>query len=66
MGQPTETNDTKALSQMSSGEIKKKIRDMYQLRREVHENISNCKRVFELAGEIIDVCEAELRERGHL
>lgn len=66
MGQPTETNDTKALSQMSSGEIKKKICDMYKLRREVHENISNCKRVFELAGEIIDVCESELRERGHL
>lgn len=62
----TETTDTKALSKMTSAEIKKKIRDMYQLRREVHENISNCKRVFELAGDIIDVCEAELRERGHL
>ena len=61
-----EKNDTKALSEMSSGEIKKKIRDMYQLRREVHENISNCKKVFQLAGDIIDVCEAELRERGHL
>lgn len=66
MGQPTEPTNIIPLSEMSSGEIKKKICNMYKLRREVHENISNCKRVFELAGEIIDLCEAELRERGHL
>lgn len=61
-----EQTNIQPLSEMSSSDIKKKIRDMYKLRREVHENISHCKRVFELAGNIIDVCEAELRERGHL
>lgn len=55
--------ETKDMSQL---ELQKKIRDMYQLKRDLYANISNCKRVIKDADDIIDACEAELRKRGHI
>ena len=63
MGQPG-FNET--ISELSTNEINKKIRDMYALRRECYQQISLFKRIIEDTGKIVDVCERELRERGHL
>ena len=66
MGQPIpEVDLTVKLSEMTSNEISKKIRDMYQLRRACHEQVSHYKEIFKDAGEIIDCCEKELMRRGH-
>lgn len=62
MGQPVE----KKLSEMTTNEISKKIRDMYQLRRDCRQQISRFNDIFQDAGNIIDCCEAELRKRGHI
>lgn len=56
----------KSANQMSQLELQKKIRDMYQLKRDLYANISNCKRVIKDADDVIDACEAELRKRGHI
>lgn len=58
--------EEKKISEMSKLEIQKKIRNMYQLKREIYANISNCKRVLKDADDVIDACEAELRKRGHI
>lgn len=62
MGQPIEQK----LSDMTTNEIQKKIRDMYQLRRDVRDQIRRFNDIFEDAGNIIDCCEKELRKRGHI
>lgn len=62
MGQPLEQK----LSEMTTNEISKKIRDMYQLRRDTREQIRRFNEIFEDAGNIIDCCEKELRKRGHI
>ena len=62
MGQPIEQK----LSEMTTNEISKKIRDMYQLRRDAREQIRRFNDIFEDAGNIIDCCENELRKRGHI
>ena len=54
------------LSEMSQLELQKKIRDMYQLKRDTYQNISACKLLLADADKIIDLCEAELRKRGHI
>ena len=54
------------LSEMTSNEIQKKIRDMYQLRRNCYQQISMYKKIIEDSGNIIDCCERELRRRGHI
>ena len=67
MGQPTgEIELTEKLSEMTTNDISKKIRDMYQLRRACHEQVNNYKQIFKNAGDIIDLCEKELRRRGHV
>lgn len=58
--------EEKPKNQMSQLELQKKIRDMYQLKRDLYANISNCKRVIKDADNVIDACEAELRKRGHI
>lgn len=60
MGEP------KKLSEYSQLELQKKIRDMYQLKRDTYQNISNCKLLIKDCDNIIDLCEAELRKRGHI
>lgn len=60
MGEP------KDISEWSQLELQKKIRDMYQMKRDIYQNISNCKKVIVDADNIIDLCEAELRKRGHI
>ena len=60
MGEP------KDISEWSQLELQKKIRDMYQMKRDIYQNISNCKKVIADADAIIDLCEAELRKRGHI
>lgn len=62
MGQPLEQK----LSEMTTNEISKKIRDMYQLRRDTREQIRRFNEIFEDAGNVIDCCEKELRKRGHI
>ena len=56
----------KEAKDMSQQELQKKIRDMFQLKRDLYKNISNCKRVIKDADNVIDACEAELRKRGHI
>jgi len=60
MGEP------KDISEWSQLELQKKIRDMYQMKRDLYKNISNCKECIKDADNIIDLCEAELRKRGHI
>lgn len=60
MGEP---ND---ISTWSQNDLQKKIRDMFQLKRDIYKNISNCKQVLADADAIIDKCESELRRRGHI
>lgn len=60
MGQPEK------ISEWTQNDLQKKIRDMYQLKRDIYKNISNCKLVIADADAIIDKCEAELRRRGHI
>lgn len=62
LGQPTREVP---LSEMSTNEISKKIRDMYQLRRDCRQQISRYNDIFQDAGNIIDCCEKELMRRGH-
>lgn len=62
MGQPVEQK----FSEMTTNDIQKKIRDMYQLRRDAREQIRRFNDIFEDAGNIIDCCEKELRKRGHI
>lgn len=52
--------------EMSVLELQKKIRDMFQLKRDLYANISNCKQVIKDADIIIDACESELRKRGRI
>ena len=54
------------LSKMTTNEISKKIRDMYQLRRDCRQQISIYNDIFKDAGNVIDCCEAELRKRGYI
>ena len=54
------------INEMSKMEIEKRLRDLFQLRRDLYANISRCKEVIEDAGKLIDAYEAELRKRGHI
>lgn len=54
------------IKKVSTAYLKKRIRDMYQLKRDLYNNISNCKLAIKDADNIIDECEKELRGRGHL
>lgn len=68
MGQPS-TNDlllTAKLSEMKDHEIHQKMQDMLIFTRECHRQRSEYKKMIDLAAEIIDCCEAELRKRGKL
>ncbi len=58
--------ETTKVSDLTTNEIHKKIRDMYALRRECYTQISRYKEIIEASGGIIDCCEEELRRRGHL
>lgn len=60
MGEP------KDISEWSQLELQKKIRDMYQMKRDLYKNISTCKECIADADNIIDICEKELRKRGHI
>lgn len=68
MGQPS-NNDlllTAKLSEMKDHEIHQKMQDMLIFTRECHRQRSEYKKMIELAAEIIDCCESELRKRGKL
>ena len=54
------------ITKMSTSDIQKKIRNMYILKRDLYRNISECKIALKTADDIIDACEKELRERGHI
>lgn len=62
MGQPIEEK----VSEMTVNELSKRICDMYQIRRDCHDQISKLNDAFEHAGNVIDCCEKELRKRGHI
>lgn len=58
--------DVVKISTMSSMDIQKKIKGLFQLKRDLYANISQCKQTIKIADNCIDICEVELRKRGHL
>ena len=58
--------DEKAPSTMSTAELKQKIRNIYQLKRALWDNISKCKETLNIADSLLDCYEKELRGRERL
>lgn len=54
------------LSEMTNHAIHQRIQDTLMFTRACHYQISQYKEMIKTAGEIVDLCEAELRRRGEL
>lgn len=58
--------DMKAPNLMTQQELNKRIKDLFQLKRALYDNISKCKETLTIADSLIDIYEKELRKRGHI